>query len=268
MRIPFGASVIYKPKMERAASHTEDWEASGRPGIFAGYTMGPGYIWKGTYKVWDLDDFLTMDFDAKAKKLPANLRTPHTTDTVALPVAGLSFPLKAHYDKRNYSFEGRLGETDAVTFADEAAPPLPGPSGSPPAGGEQELDPVLEVGRSIRREKSDGAHADDPPVSEGAVDGVSPVDGGLDAERKSDKDIGIILDGLGRRCKVDTLGRLYEVDDSGVRMTARGSSRPPDFTSRDWWNIPEATRVAIRNSRGIIAPSKHRRGQLREKLNH
>ena len=41
---------------------------------------------------------------------------------------------------------------------------------------------------------------------------------------------GVMFDKRGRMCKVDVVGRLYEVYEDGVRVTKRGTTRPKGFS--------------------------------------
>ena len=77
-------------------------------GIFLGYRLAPGGTWNGEYLVEDLSYFTDIDFRMDA---PGHRKTlsPHVTKQVRLPQGStVRFPLKRHYDKINFSFEGVL----------------------------------------------------------------------------------------------------------------------------------------------------------------
>ena len=45
--IPFGAKVLFKPSNVREDDKPNKWGANAGVGVFAGYVIQPGYIWKG-----------------------------------------------------------------------------------------------------------------------------------------------------------------------------------------------------------------------------
>jgi hypothetical protein len=77
-------------------------------GIFLGYRFAPGGAWNGEYLVEDLSYFTDLDFRMDA---PGHRRalSPHVTKQVRRPQGStIQFPLKKHYDRINFSFEGAL----------------------------------------------------------------------------------------------------------------------------------------------------------------
>jgi len=81
-------------------------------GVFLGYRFAPGGSWNGEYLVEEMTYFLDVDFSQEA---PGHSRvlTPHVTKQVRLPANGkVIFPLKRHYDRVNFTFEGQNGQFD------------------------------------------------------------------------------------------------------------------------------------------------------------
>ena len=106
--IPFGAGVYFKP----APTKSEPSKAAPRLsyGVFLGYRILPGCKWNGQYLVGDLDDFVGRTLAENEDRSKWHRFTPHITAMVALPHSGIAFPLKARYNKSNFTLEGR--ETD------------------------------------------------------------------------------------------------------------------------------------------------------------
>jgi hypothetical protein len=77
------------------------WDARGALGVFAGYRLHPGYIWRGEYLVWELDSFQHSDLRTVATNHHQRVGIPHVTKVCSLPVEGLIFPLKKDYDRVN-----------------------------------------------------------------------------------------------------------------------------------------------------------------------
>ena len=141
---PFGCGVWFKPSPTAAA--LPKWDGRASWGVFAGYKLHHGYLWKGEYYVWDLDQFLgvVLASDMPPGKVP-NL-VPHVTRQVKMPEGGASFPLKSSYEFYNKTLSGRAaawsegaGEPRArLGPADPGVgpPALPQPSDEPPVLGE------------------------------------------------------------------------------------------------------------------------------------
>ena len=122
--IPFGAAVIFQPSPTKYK--TDKPLPTGMYGIFLGYRLAPGGTWNGEYLIEDLSHFVDIDFRMDA---PGHRKSvsPHVTKQVRLPQGGaVVFPLKKHYDKINFSFEGVLAgenveevEFDLPDYADD-----------------------------------------------------------------------------------------------------------------------------------------------------
>ena len=49
--IPFGALVYFKPSAIRDSGYKHKFDPMGIPGVFAGYSLGPGLHWSRKYRV-------------------------------------------------------------------------------------------------------------------------------------------------------------------------------------------------------------------------
>ena len=96
--IPFGALVYFKPSDARAREQQHKFDPMGIPGVFAGYSLGPGLHWSRKYRVWALCDWTKQNLAYDAEKPIAKLRTPHYTEKVELKEP-LEFPCKAEYER-------------------------------------------------------------------------------------------------------------------------------------------------------------------------
>ena len=56
--------------------------------------------------VWGLTEFIGCSLEKHAKSVGLRHKHPHFCDTVELPTTGLTFPLKAEYDRVNHTLEG------------------------------------------------------------------------------------------------------------------------------------------------------------------
>eukprot|EP00435_Cladocopium_sp_Y103_P000268 s5047_g1.t1 len=93
----------------------------GIPGVFAGYSLGPGLHWSRKYRVWALCDWSKQSLAYDAEKPIRKLRTPHYTERVELKEP-LEFPCKIEYEKINVTIEG-LKEEDRLDGRAEKIPP-------------------------------------------------------------------------------------------------------------------------------------------------
>ena len=100
--IPFGALVYFKPSGSREREQQHKFDPMGIPGVFAGYSIGPGLHWSRKYRVWALCDWSKQNLAYDAEKPIAKLRTPHYTERVELKEP-LEFPCKLEYERINVS---------------------------------------------------------------------------------------------------------------------------------------------------------------------
>ena len=126
--LPFGCKVVYKPSATKRVGRDQPKMApTTRIGVFAGYVLNPGYSWSKSYLVWDLTDFVDMDFRVDAKALRNEHRSPSVTQEVWLADEGITFPLKQAYDRANGTLEGVASSDDEGPFT---LPPIVEPSES------------------------------------------------------------------------------------------------------------------------------------------
>eukprot|EP00435_Cladocopium_sp_Y103_P045227 s435_g12.t3 len=119
--IPFGALVYFKPTANRDREQKHKFDPMGIPGVFAGYSLGPGLHWSRKYRVWALCDWSKQSLAYDAEKPIRKLRTPHYTERVELKEP-LEFPCKSGYEKINVTIEG-LKEKDRLDGSAEKIPP-------------------------------------------------------------------------------------------------------------------------------------------------
>ena len=219
MRLPFGCEVIFIPSKTKVRDTPKKWEGSGIPGIIAGYRMKPGYKWGGEYLVWSLRELTEIDFNREASGFPKGIRNPHVASVIRLPHGDeIRFPLKAEYDRTNFTIEGLKGKiakengTDILEAVDV-----------PENGGEDEAE----------------------TSAKSLVDSTAVENGSEVGDKKVTRDrFGDILNEYGEKCKYDSLGRLYRVDDFGGRMM-KNSSRPPHIPTEMWKKLSDRDRKAL-----------------------
>ena len=95
----------------------------GIPGVFAGYSLGPGLHWSRKYRVWALCDWTKQNLAYDAEKPIAKLRTPHYTERIELKEP-LEFPCIAEYERITVTIEG-LKVKDRLDGNSEMLPPPP-----------------------------------------------------------------------------------------------------------------------------------------------
>ena len=77
--IPFGALVYFKPSDARAREQQHKFDPMGIPGVFAGYSLGPGLHWSRKYRVWALCDWTKQNLAYDAEKKQLQSCAHHTT---------------------------------------------------------------------------------------------------------------------------------------------------------------------------------------------
>ena len=122
--IPFGALVYFKLSDARAREQQHKFDPMGIPGVFAGYSLGPGLHWSRKYRVWALCDWTKQNLAYDAEKPIAKLRTPHYTEKVELKEP-LEFPCKAEYERINVTIEGLKVKDKLDGNSEMLSPPPP-----------------------------------------------------------------------------------------------------------------------------------------------
>ena len=92
--IPFGALVYFKPSGSREREQQHKFDPMGIPGVFAGYSIGPGLHWSRKYRVWALCDWSKQNLAYDAEKPIAKLRRNPLNSHVSQSMKGLMFPLR------------------------------------------------------------------------------------------------------------------------------------------------------------------------------
>ncbi len=77
-----------------------------RIGVFGGYKLYPGYVWRGEYLAWDIEDFVNESLSKTATTLSRGIANPHVTRICRLTDGGLFLPLEAQCEQEN-SYLGR-----------------------------------------------------------------------------------------------------------------------------------------------------------------
>ncbi len=107
-RVPFGCKVLYNPSATKLSEHDGKRDAPSSVGIFAGYVMHPGYVFKGEYLIWDLLYFgRGADLSNLARSMNQRIRKPHVSMRCELYDGGLHFKVKAEHEQVNHSLEGQ-----------------------------------------------------------------------------------------------------------------------------------------------------------------
>ena len=72
------------PSDTKATSEKGKWDSSTSVGVFAGYRIKPGYTWHGKYLVWDLTEFVDLDFSLDGARLGLTIGEPLVSKRLAL----------------------------------------------------------------------------------------------------------------------------------------------------------------------------------------
>jgi len=238
-RFPFGSAVIFQPTSQRVEGAR--WDAPGRIGVFAGYKIHPGYSWHGEYLVWELTSFRRADlWCSSTRHNQSNVGTPHVTRMCELPVDGLTFPLKADYDRINTGhFDPRItvedydpweiaelargAEIATKNLPDDIIDDIEGPPNIAPPHHVPLLPPVVPL---------------QPYAAESPM-GTDVIAERIDPLKHRHFHHGIAGDGIvyvndtGRTVKLDKSGRPYPVGSDGWRV-GKGSSRPLGMDPDAW----------------------------------
>ena len=146
--IPFGARIDYwigpklKPKKDLRFDPTSN------PGVFLGYAIQPGFIWRNEFHVASLKDLMEKDFNEAVQVIRVNQLT--------VPDGPFTFPLKGRYkvireglmDSLDFGSSPDLKKMDAETVDDLVASRKP--AAKEIDDGEDELEDLLrEAGLDV-----------------------------------------------------------------------------------------------------------------------
>ena len=253
--IPFGALVYFKPSDARAREQQHKFDPMGIPGVFAGYSLGPGLHWSRKYRVWALCDWTKQNLAYDAGKPIAKLRTPHYTEKVELKEP-LEFPCKAEYERINVTIEG-LKVKDRLDGNSEMLPPPPpdddddndddgGDGGGqpsskvPPDKSEGELEAERLLGRF-----DSPARMGPPGIDKPAHPDLAIPEGGPEHYSAGKAGDGIVyLNDDGEWVKLNSRGHPYRIDERGRRRIS-STTRPSKYSPEEWRKMSPDVRKGI-----------------------
>ena len=253
--IPFGALVYFKPSDARAREQQHKFDPMGIPGVFAGYSLGPGLHWSRKYRVWALCDWTKQNLAYDAGKPIAKLRTPHYTEKVELKEP-LEFPCKAEYERINVTIEG-LKVKDRLDGNSEMLPPPPpdddddndddgGDGGGqpsskvPPDKSEGELEAERLLGRF-----DSPARMGPPGIDKPAHPDLAIPEGGPEHYSVGKAGDGIVyLNDDGEWVKLNSRGHPYRIDERGRRRIS-STTRPSKYSPEEWRKMSPDVRKGI-----------------------
>ena len=253
--IPFGALVYFKPSDAGAREQQHKFDPMGIPGVFAGYSLGPGLHWSRKYRVWALCDWTKQNLAYDAEKPIAKLRTPHYTEKVELKEP-LEFPCKAEYERINVTIEG-LKVKDRLDGNSEMLPPPP-----PDDDGDDDDDGGDDGGQpssKVLPEKSEGereaerllgrfdspARMGPPGIDKPAHPDLDIPEGGPEHYSVGKAGDGIVyLNDDGEWVKLNSRGHPYRIDERGRRRIS-STTRPSKYSPEEWRKISPDVRKSI-----------------------
>ena len=252
--IPFGAFVYFKPSDARAREQQHKFDPMGIPGVFAGYSLGPGLHWSRKYRVWALCDWTKQNLAYDAEKPIAKLRTPHYTEKVELKEP-LEFPCKAKYERINVTIEG-LKVKDRLDGNSEMLPPPPDDDDDDDDGGG---DDGGQPSSKALPEKSEGEREAErllgrfdsptrmgpPGIDKPAHPDLDIPEGGPEHYSEGKAGDGIVyLNDDGEWVKLNARGHPYRVDERGRRRIS-STTRPSKYSPEEWRKISPDVRKSI-----------------------
>ena len=252
--IPFGALVYFKPSDARAREQQHKFDPMGIPGVFAGYSLGPGLHWSRKYRVWALCDWTKQNLAYDAEKPIAKLRTPHYTEKVELKEP-LEFPCKAEYERINVTIEG-LKVKDRLDGNSEMLPPPPPDDDDDDDGGG---DDGGQPSSKALPEKSEGEREAErllgrfdsptrmgpPGIDKPAHPDLDIPEGGPEHYSEGKAGDGIVyLNDDGGWVQLNARGHPYRVDERGRRRIS-STTRPSKYSPEEWRKISPDVRKSI-----------------------
>ena len=251
--IPFGALVYFKPSDARAREQQHKFDPMGIPGVFAGYSLGPGLYWSRKYRVWALCDWTKQNLAYDAGKPIAKLHTPHYTEKVELKEP-LEFPFKAEYERINVTIEG-LKVKDRLDGNSEMLPPPPPDDDDDDDGGDGGGQPSskvppdksegeLEAERLLGRFDSP-ARMGPPGIDKPAHPDLAIPEGGPEHYSVGKAGDGIVyLNDDGEWVKLNSRGHPYRIDERGRRRIS-STTRPSKYSPEEWRKMSPDVRKGI-----------------------
>ena len=251
----FGALVYFKSSDARAREQQHKFDPMGIPGVFAGYSLGPGLHWSRKYRVWALCDWTKQNLAYDAEKPIAKLRTPHYTEKVELKEP-LEFPCKAEYERINVTIEG-LKVKDRLDGNSEMLPPPPpddddddddggGDDGGQPSSKAlpEKSEGEREAERLLGRFDSP-ARMGPPGIDKPAHPDLDIPEGGPEHYSEGKAGDGIVyLNDDGEWVKLNARGHPYRIDERGRRRIS-STTRPSKYSPEEWRKISPDVRKSI-----------------------
>ena len=247
--------MYFKPSDARAREQQHKFDPMGIPGVFAGYSLGPGLHWSRKYRVWALCDWTKQNLAYDAEKPIAKLRTPHYTEKVELKEP-LEFPCKAEYERINVTIEG-LKVKDRLDGNSEMLPPPPpdDDDDDDDGGGDDSGQPSSKA----LPEKSEGEREAErllgrfdsptrmgpPGIDKPAHPDLDIPEGGPEHYSEGKAGDGIVyLNDDGEWVKLNARGHPYRVDERGRRRIS-STTRPSKYSPEEWRKISPDVRKSI-----------------------
>ena len=252
--IPFGALVYFKLSDARAREQQHKFDPMGIPGVFAGYSLGPGLHWSRKYRVWALCDWTKQNLAYDAEKPIAKLRTPHYTEKVELKEP-LEFPCKAEYERINVTIEGLKVKDKLDGNSEMLSPPPPDDDDDDDDGGG---DDGGQPSSKALPEKSEGERETerllgrfDSPARMGPPGIDMPAHPDLDIPEGGPEhySVGKAGDGIvylnddGEWVKLNARGHPYRINERGRRISS--ATRPSKYSPEEWRKISPDVRKSI-----------------------
>ena len=257
--IPFGALVYFKPSGSREREQQHKFDPMGIPGVFAGYSLGPGLHWSRKYRVWALCDWTKQSLAYDAEKPIAKLRTPHYTERVELKEP-LEFLCKADYEKINVTIEG-LKVKDRLDGNSAMLPPPPpddddddedddgGDGGGLPSSKVPHDKPERELSSdeidAAMFPKESSVRTGPPGIDKPAHPDLEIPEGGPEHYSMGKAGDGVVyLNDDGEWVKLNSRGHPYRIDECGFRRIS-GTPRPSKCTPKEWQKMSLDVRRGI-----------------------
>ena len=209
--IPFGVRVNFKPSPISKAYRSK-FQPDMQTGVFLGYTLLPGGVWKGDFRVAALDDFAGLSLHASATGSECKVHVQRVPEVRLNTDEPLFYPLKAKYNLLNHTLEG-IEQHLGIEEAKCDLPPL-----------------VLDsVGSADAVQPN--AMDDDPCVGSADANGEASIAGGPDLAARKDLRVPAALPPPLPAVLRDATGHALGPD--GYRLR-KGSDRPLGFHPNAW----------------------------------
>ena len=223
LRLPFGCLCDFKPSPTRGKVLTK-FSPRAMPGIFLGYHLQPGGLWKGDYYVAARSDFGEYHGSSFG-----HVPVQRVKEVIHDRLGGYQFPLKAQYEEQRRQVPPRRGDFGADTLSGggmragdvvEGDLPVPahgdhwGAPGAPPVGSRPSVgEAAAETSAEVSLAEGDaGGDLQHPTVAR--AEGASSSGG------QKDKDV---YDVPGGQMVYGRFVRKY-----------KGTTRPPDIWPELW----------------------------------